>query len=70
MAGPNPLLAVIDFDLHYIPNGVPDPDSSACGNADEHRSELKRNDSYREVFSSEVLKSSATGSQFSRSSQS
>ena len=56
MAGPNPIRAVADFDRHYMPQGAPEPYKSVRGNADEHRSQLKRkaNDisrSYSEVFS-------------------
>ncbi len=34
MAGPNPLRAVNNFDRHYMPNGVPDPDMFARGNVE------------------------------------
>jgi hypothetical protein len=43
MAGKNPVHEMADFDRHfYMPGGLPSPDASARGNADDHRSELKR----------------------------
>ncbi len=42
MAGKDPTRRLADFDRHYMPNGQPSPDASARGNADDHRSELKR----------------------------
>ena len=42
MAGKDPTRKIADFDRHYMPDGQPSPDASARGNADDHRSELKR----------------------------
>ncbi len=42
MAGRNLAQTLRDFDRHYMPNGHPDPDSSATGFDAAHRSELKR----------------------------
>jgi hypothetical protein len=42
IAGSNPLQRIADFDRHYMPDGVPAPEASVQGNADEHRSYLKR----------------------------
>jgi hypothetical protein len=41
-AGKNPQLKIADFDRHYMPDGVPEPEASVHGNVDEHRSSLKR----------------------------
>jgi len=40
-AGKNPQLKIADFDLHYMSDGVPEPEASVHGNADEHRSSLR-----------------------------
>ena len=45
----------IVLDRHYMPDGVPEPEASVHGNADEHRSSLKRkadgiSRSHSEVF--------------------
>ncbi len=42
MAGKNPQQKLADFDRHYMPNGVQEPDVSVTGNTGEHRSNLKR----------------------------
>jgi hypothetical protein len=42
MAGKDPTRKIADFDRHYMPDGQPSPDVSARGDADDHRSELKR----------------------------
>ena len=42
VAGKNLAQTLRDFDRHYMPNGRPDPDSSATGFDAAHRSELKR----------------------------
>jgi hypothetical protein len=42
MAGRNLAQTLRDFDRHYMPNGHPDPDSSATGFDAAHRAELKR----------------------------
>ncbi len=42
MAGKNPVHEMAGFDRHYMPGGLPSPDASARGNADDHHSELKR----------------------------
>ncbi len=42
IAGNNPLQRIADFDRHYMPDGVPAPEASVQGRADEHRSDLKR----------------------------
>jgi hypothetical protein len=42
MAGNNPVHEMADFDRHYMPGGLPSPDASARGNANDYRSELKR----------------------------
>ena len=45
MAGKDPTCKIADFDRHYMPDGQTSPgspDASARGNADDHRSELKR----------------------------
>jgi hypothetical protein len=42
MAGKNTIQEMADFDRHYMPDGQPAPDASARGNADAHRSDLKR----------------------------
>jgi hypothetical protein len=42
MAGRNTEKKLVDFDRHYMPNGVPEPDLSVTGNTGEHRSNLKR----------------------------
>ncbi len=42
VARKHPQQNIADFDRHYIPDGVPEPEASVDGNADEHRSNLKR----------------------------
>ena len=42
MAGQDPVQKIADFDRHYMPDVQPAPDVSARGNADDHRSDLKR----------------------------
>jgi hypothetical protein len=42
MAGKNPVHEMADFDRHCMHGGLPSPDASTRGNADDHRSELKR----------------------------
>ena len=42
MAGKHSLNKIAEFDQHYMPHGQPNPDSSVRGNADSHRSDLKR----------------------------
>ncbi len=42
MAGKNTEKKLADFDHHYMPDGVPEPDVSVTGNTGEHRSNLKR----------------------------
>ena len=42
IAGNNPLQRIADFDRHYMPDGVPAPEAAVQGNANEHRSDLKR----------------------------
>ena len=42
VAGNNPQQRIADFDRHYMPDGVPAPEASVQGNADEHREDLKR----------------------------
>jgi hypothetical protein len=54
MAGKNPQQKFADFDRHYMPDGVPEL-GSVDGNANEHRSSLKRkaegiSRTLREVF--------------------
>ena len=56
MAGKDPLQKMANFDRHYMPDGQPAPDASARGNAEAHRSDLKRkadgiSRSLSEVFS-------------------
>ena len=41
MAGPDPLRKIANFDRHYMPDGQPAAESSARGNSDAHRSQLK-----------------------------
>ncbi len=42
MAGKNIQQKLADFDSHYMPDGVQEPDVSVTRNTDEHRSNLKR----------------------------
>ncbi len=42
MAGKNPQQKIADFDRHYMTDGVPEPEASVGGNANEHRSSLNR----------------------------
>jgi hypothetical protein len=42
MAGKNPHQKIADFDQHYMLDGVPEPEASVDGNANEHSSSLKR----------------------------
>ena len=42
MAGKDPTRKMADFDRHYMPDGPPDEDLSARGNAEAHRADLKR----------------------------
>ena len=42
MAGKTPQQNIADFDQHYMQDGVPEPEASVDGNANEHRSILKR----------------------------
>ncbi len=42
MAGKNIEKKLADFDRHYMPDGVPEPDVSVTGNIGEHRPDLKR----------------------------
>ncbi len=42
MAGKNPQQKLANFDRHYMPDGVQDPDVSVTGDTGEHRSNLKR----------------------------
>ena len=44
MAGKDPIQKIAEFDRHYMPDpdGQPAPDASARGNANDHRSDLKR----------------------------
>jgi hypothetical protein len=42
MTGKNPRQTIADFDRHYMPDGVPEPEAPVDGNANEHRSSLKR----------------------------
>jgi hypothetical protein len=41
IAGNNPQQRIADFDLHYMPDGVPTQEVSVQGHADEHRSDLR-----------------------------
>ncbi len=42
MAEKNTQQKVADFDYHYMPDGVQDPDLTVTGDTGEHRSNLKR----------------------------
>jgi hypothetical protein len=42
MAGRNPIRVLADFDRHYMPHDDQPMHASARGNADEHRTALKR----------------------------
>ena len=42
MAGKDPQQTIADFDWHYMPDGVPEPEASVDENVVEHRSSLKR----------------------------
>ena len=42
MAGKHPIQKIAEFDQHYMPDGQPAPEASVRGNADSHRSGLKR----------------------------
>ena len=42
IAGKNSQQKLADFDRHYMPDGVPEPEVSVTGNTGEHRSNLKR----------------------------
>ncbi len=42
MAGKDPRRKLADFDRHYMPDGVPEPEKSVTEKTGEHRSNLKR----------------------------
>ena len=42
IAGSNPQQRIAAFDRHYMPDGVPAPEASVQGNAEDHRADLKR----------------------------
>ena len=42
IAGSNPQQRIAAFDRHYMPDGVPAPEASVQGNAEDHRAALKR----------------------------
>jgi hypothetical protein len=42
LAGKDPQPKIADFDCHYMPDGVPEPEASVTGNTGKHRSNLKR----------------------------
>ena len=42
MAGKDTRRKLADFDRHYMPDGVPEPEASVKGTTGEHRSNLKR----------------------------
>ena len=42
IAGSNPQQRIAVFDRHYMPDGVPAPEASVQGNAENHRADLKR----------------------------
>ena len=41
MAGKDTRRRLADFDRHYMPDGVPEPEASVTGKTGEHRSNLK-----------------------------
>ena len=60
MAGKDTRRKLADFDRHYMPDGVPEPEASVKGTTGEHRSNLKRKAkgiarSLAEVFAYPVL---------------
>ncbi len=42
MAGKDPHRKIADFDRHYKPDGVQEPEASVTGSTGKHRSNLKR----------------------------